>query len=122
MIVLDVNVLVAAFIVSHSHHDSARRFVQTALQGVGGVGVPDVVWSGLVRTVTNPRVVDPPATWAEVRAFVDAIQRNGGYRPQVRAITSPLSTFLVAGQAAKGLRMINVGVSWACRGQAGWMV
>ena len=94
MIVLDVNVLVAAFVDSHERHEEARAFLRAALAR-GDVAVPDVVWSGFVRVVTNPIIVDPPAEWFEVRRFADGLRAQPGYRADIRGMSSPLESFLV---------------------------
>ena len=94
MIVLDVNVLVGAYLTGHPSYDAARKFVRESLEA-GGVGVPDVVWSGFIRTVTNPVVSQPPATWPEIRAFMTAVRRHPGYRTDLREMTSPVESFAV---------------------------
>ncbi|MDR0284608.1 MAG: PIN domain-containing protein [Propionibacteriaceae bacterium] len=59
MIVLDVNVLVAAFMTGHPSHVAAQKFLRESL-GSEEVAIPDVVWSGCLRTVTNPSIFRPP--------------------------------------------------------------
>ena len=93
MIVCDVNVLVAAFITGHPFHRGARTFLQESLEA-GDVAIPDVVWSGLLRTVTNPHVMHPPATWPEIAAFVETIRQHPGYRANVRGMSAPLEAFV----------------------------
>ena len=92
MIVLDVNVLVAAYLTGHPSYAAGRTFIREALE-TGGVGVPDVVWSGFIRTVTNPVVSQPPATGPEIRTFMDALRRHPGYRADVRGMISPVESF-----------------------------
>jgi len=94
VIVLDVNVLVAAYLTGHAFHEAARSFLDSSLD-VGGVAVPDVVWSGFARVVTNAAIVSPPATWAEVRTFANAVQQHPGYRRDVRGMTSAPDSFLI---------------------------
>lgn len=103
MIVLDVNVLVAAYVTGHAFHKAAHSFLRDALK-TGGVGIPDVVWSGFVRTVTNPAIAQPVATWPEIRAFVSAVQRHPGYEPSIRTLTSPVDSFLILCQAGHARR------------------
>ena len=93
MIVVDVNVLVAAAIASHPYHAVARRFLEDALTA-GEVAVPDVVWSGFVRTVTNAAVADPPPTWDAVRTFVGAVRGHPGYRADVRGLVSSIDSLV----------------------------
>jgi len=103
VIVLDVNVLVAAYLTGHAFHAAARTFLNEALEA-GGVGVPDVVWSGFARTVTNPAVAQPPATWTDVRAFAEALQRHPGYDATVRSMRSSVDSFLALCQMANARR------------------
>ncbi|MCL2317108.1 MAG: PIN domain-containing protein [Actinomycetia bacterium] len=95
MIVIDVNVLLAAFIVQHPLHHAAVRFVADSLKE-GGVAVPDVVWSGFARIASNPATSTPPVEWSRIRAFADTIRRHPGYRADVRAMTSPVESFLAS--------------------------
>jgi toxin-antitoxin system PIN domain toxin len=99
VIVLDVNVLVAAYFSGHQRHQEARRFLRDAL-AAGGVAVPDVVWSGFARIVTNPVVVRPAATWEDVTEFAQAVRRHAGYRHAVRGMTAPVDSFLTLCQSA----------------------
>ncbi|MDR0416247.1 MAG: PIN domain-containing protein [Propionibacteriaceae bacterium] len=103
MIVLDVNVLVAAYLTGHRFHAAARAFLRSALDA-GGVAVPDVVWSGFARVVTHPAVVQPPADWPEIRAFTAAVQGHPGYRADIRGLTSPLAALWALCQAAGARR------------------
>ncbi|MDR0416808.1 MAG: PIN domain-containing protein [Propionibacteriaceae bacterium] len=103
MIVLDVNVLVAAYVSGHQFHTAARSFLHAALE-TGGVAAPDVVWSGFARVVTHPDLMRPPAAWPDLRAFADAIQRHPGYRSDVRGLTSPLNSLWTLCQTADARR------------------
>jgi len=93
MIVLDVNVLVATAIPSHPHHPTAVRFLEDAVTK-HEIAVPDVVWSGFVRTVTNPAVVSPPPTWDAIRAFMNAIRGHQAYRTDVRGSVSSIDDLI----------------------------
>ena len=103
MIVLDVNVLVAAYLTGHDFHAAANKFLNETLN-TSEVAVPDVVWSGFVRTVTNPVLAQPPATWPEVRAFVAAVQQYPGYRADVRCLAAALDSFLALCQTTDARR------------------
>lgn len=92
MIILDVNLLLAAYVTGHPSHQAAQTFIRESLEA-GGVAVPDVVWSGLIRTATNPAIAQPPATWPQIRAFIDAIRHHVGYRADIRGMTSPIESF-----------------------------
>lgn len=71
MIVVDVNVLVAAHRGDHPEHDRARAFLQGALAS-DTVIVPDLVWAGFLRIVTNRRVFPVPTPPGEAVAFIHA--------------------------------------------------
>lgn len=79
MIVVDVNVLVAAHRADHPHHESAFRFLTGALRS-DTVVVPDSVWSGFLRVVTHPRVFEGPSTLPEANAFVRDVVGSQRYR------------------------------------------
>ena len=94
MIVVDVNVLVAAAWQDHEFHQAAAEFLSRSLEH-DEVAVPDVVWSRLIRTATNPRVIQPTPDWPSINRFIQAIRSHPSYRMDVRAMTSPITTFLV---------------------------
>ena len=73
MIVVDVNVLLAAFRADHVHHARARPWLERTLEAGVRIIVPDLVWVGFLRLVTNSHIFDVPATPAEAFEFVDAV-------------------------------------------------
>lgn len=73
MIVLDVNVLLAAFRADHVHHPLARPWLESILSAGTGVLVPDFAWVGFVRVVTNSHVFEVPSTPSEAFEFIEAI-------------------------------------------------
>lgn len=79
MIVLDVNVLVAAFRADHTHHERVRPWLTETLASGAAIGVPDVVWVGFVRLCTNPRVFPVVSSIDETLAFVRALTAQPGY-------------------------------------------
>ncbi|MFT4122564.1 MAG: PIN domain-containing protein [Microbacteriaceae bacterium] len=78
MIVLDVNVLVAAHLAEHPDHETAHVFLSSVLTD-DAVLVPDAVWSGFLRVVTNRRIFAIPATLAAATEFVRAVVAAPGY-------------------------------------------
>jgi len=80
VIVIDLNVLVAAFRSDHPHHSAASPWLSTALAAPGTVIVPDLVWVGFVRIVTNSRIVVDPAPLEVASQFVLAVTESAGYR------------------------------------------
>lgn len=74
MILLDINVIVYAAMKSAVDHEAYRTWLERALGGYEPVGVTDVVLSGFVRIVTNPRVFRQPLSATDAFAFVDALR------------------------------------------------
>lgn len=79
MIVLDVNVLVAAFRADHVHHDRVRPWLEETLRSSTPIGVPDIAWVGFIRLCTNPRVFSVVSTIDETLEFVRAFSAQPGY-------------------------------------------
>lgn len=80
MIVLDANVLFALFNADHEHHERAARWFEDVRAGIQTFGAPSVAWHAVVRLATNRKVIDPPASHAEVFAFVDVLRGYHDYR------------------------------------------
>ena len=79
MIVLDVNVLLATYRADHAHHELVKPwFDATFLPGADMV-VPDLVWVGFLRIVTNNHVFEVPSTLTEAFAFLDAVTSSPAY-------------------------------------------
>jgi len=102
VIVVDVNVLVAAYLTRQTMHTTARAWLAELLS-TGEVAVPDVVWSGFSRIVTNPSITNPPATWSDVRSFIAAVQRHPSYREDIRGMLAPLGSFAILCQETKAV-------------------
>jgi toxin-antitoxin system PIN domain toxin len=80
MIVVDVNVLLAAHREDHPRHPAAKPWLEAALsRSAPGITVPDLVWVGFIRVATNRRVFDPPSGAKDVIAFVKGVTRAPGY-------------------------------------------
>jgi len=69
VLLLDVNVLVYAFRDEMVVHPPVRQFLNDLASGRQSFGVPQIVLSGFVRVVTQPRVWDPPTTPSEALDF-----------------------------------------------------
>lgn len=72
MLVLDVNVVLAAHRGDHPHHDVVRRWFDALVMSEGDFGVPDLVWGSFLRLATNRRIFAVPTPLADAFAFVDA--------------------------------------------------
>ena len=79
MIVVDVNILIAAFRSDHPHHTRVRPWLMSTFAEGEKVGVPDVAWVGFIRICTNPRVFAVASSIDETLAFVRAIAAQPGY-------------------------------------------
>ncbi|MDR1187482.1 MAG: hypothetical protein LBK95_08515 [Bifidobacteriaceae bacterium] len=94
MIVVDVNVLVAAFVRSHPNHSRAARLLATAFEDLSPVVIPDVVWSGFARLATGAIHPSILATWTDVRQFAHDLQSDPRYAVGVRGLNGGIDTFL----------------------------
>lgn len=92
MIVVDVNVVLAAFRADHTHHPVARPWLDATLEAGTGILIPDFVWIGFVRLVTNTHIFEVPSTPAEAFDFVDAVCAAPSYAG-VPGLTGGLSVF-----------------------------
>lgn len=70
MIVLDVNVLIAAFRSDHPHHARTHPWLSSLLGGLSDVVVPDAVWVGFLRIVTHPSAMVQPSSLDEASSFI----------------------------------------------------
>ena len=70
MIVPDLNLLIYAHSDGAPHHDAARRWWESLVNGAERVAVPWVVSTGFVRLMTHPRVLARPARPAEAVDYV----------------------------------------------------
>jgi len=103
VIVLDVNILVAAAGGEHPDHPACALFLKDCLHQ-GDVIIPDVVWSGFIRIITNAKAVGQSPSWSSIRAFIAAVQHHPGYRADVRSLTAPLDSFVSLCQAVNARR------------------
>jgi toxin-antitoxin system PIN domain toxin len=74
----DVNVLLAGFRADHDHHRPARAFLEEARSASDVLGLSDVVLMGVVRLVTNARILVRPDTVEAVLENVDALLEPPG--------------------------------------------
>jgi toxin-antitoxin system PIN domain toxin len=72
VIVLDVNVLLAAYREDHVHHGIVAPWLSSAADAGETFLAPDLVWIGFLRLVTNSQVFPVPAAPGQALAFVTA--------------------------------------------------
>lgn len=119
MIVLDVNIVVAAFRADHPHHARVRPWLDRVLAAAMPLVVPDVVWLGFVRLCTNSRVFAVPSSLEETVEFVRAMTGQPGYLA-VSGLEGGIEAFLdlaVSSSAAANLAtdayIASIALGWA---------
>jgi len=70
MKLVDVNVLVYAHREDADRHAEYRSWLETALDGLEGCAVSELVLSGCLRILTHPRVFNPPSPLPEAMAYI----------------------------------------------------
>lgn len=76
MILLDVNVVLAAHRSDHPHHGVLRRWLDGILAGDEQIAVPDVVWAAFVRIATNRRAFEEPTPIDDAFAFLRSVREH----------------------------------------------
>jgi len=80
MVIPDVNVLVAAFMSGHPHHEVAQTWLHQSLADEAQiVVVPDLVWVGFIQVITNKRIFEHPASIEAAAGFVIAVTQRPTY-------------------------------------------
>lgn len=72
MLLLDVNVVLAAHRADHPNHEAVRPWFDGLLAGDDLFAVPLVVWASFLRLATNRRIFEVPTPLADAFAFLDA--------------------------------------------------
>jgi len=73
VLILDVNVVIAAHRVDHAQHAIARPWFDDLVAGRDRFSVPTVVWASFIRLVTNRRVLGRPTPRVDAFAFLDSV-------------------------------------------------
>ena len=73
MLLLDVNVVLAAHRADHPHHPWIRPWFDGLLDGDEPFTVPFLVWASFLRLSTHPRIFEVPTPRGDAFAFIDAI-------------------------------------------------
>lgn len=74
MILVDVNVLVAAHRADHPHHALVDPWFAALTAGDDQFWVPDPVWASFVRISTNRRIFDVPTPLNDAFDFIQAVR------------------------------------------------
>lgn len=72
VLLLDVNVVVAAHRADHPQHATVRPWFDECLAGEERFAVPTAVWASFLRLVTNRRIFEVPTPLAAAFAFIEA--------------------------------------------------
>ena len=76
MLVLDVNVVLAAYREDHAHHTVVRSWFDEMLAAAEPFAVPLVVWASFLRLTTSRRAFPVPTPRADAFAFVEAVSAH----------------------------------------------
>lgn len=74
MVLPDVNVLIAAYRVDSLDHERCRTWLMSVVNGDHAFAVSELVLSGFLRIVTNPRVFEHPSSLASALEYVHKIR------------------------------------------------
>jgi toxin-antitoxin system PIN domain toxin len=73
---VDANVLIYAVVARSPHHEPAKVWLETVLNGSRRIAIPWSSITAFVRIVTNPRALDDPLSpadaWQIAEAWLDA--------------------------------------------------
>ena len=83
MILPDVNILVYAHNQLAEDHPRYKAWVEGVLTGDEAFGISDLVLSGFLRIVTNPRIFTPPSSITDALAFTQRIRDRPNCLPAV---------------------------------------
>lgn len=81
MLVVDVDLLVAAHRDDHPQHAVARAWLEELVASRARFGVAWSVWGSVLRIATNRRAFRDPSPRAAVFAFVRAVRAQPGHQP-----------------------------------------
>lgn len=79
MILLDVNVILAAHRADHPHHGAVRPWFDALTAGQEPFWVPDAVWASFIRIATNRRIFRQPTPVADAFSFLRAVRAQPGH-------------------------------------------
>lgn len=79
MIVVDVNVLIYSYRQDADRHAEYRSWLDRATRADAPCGAADVVLSGFLRIVTNPRAFSPPAPVDHALGFIESLRQRPAY-------------------------------------------
>lgn len=79
MILLDVNVVLAAHRADHPHHGAVRPWLDGLLERKQPFAVPDIAWAAFIRIATNRRIFTVPTPIDDAFEFLRAVRAQPGH-------------------------------------------
>lgn len=79
MLVLDVNVVLAAHRGDHPQHATLRRWFDELIAAGDDFAVPDLVWASFLRLTTNRRIFVVPTPLTDAFGFIEATCAQPGH-------------------------------------------
>ncbi|MEP7356835.1 MAG: type II toxin-antitoxin system VapC family toxin [Anaerolineales bacterium] len=76
MILVDVNVLVYAYRDDADRHAEYRAWLEAVINGHPAYGFSELILSGFIRVVTNPRIFNSPTKLGAALAFADLLRHQ----------------------------------------------
>jgi toxin-antitoxin system PIN domain toxin len=76
VIVLDVNILLAAHRDDHPHHELTRPWFDELIASGEPFAIPGVVWGSFIRVSTNRRIFTIPTPIADAFGFMRAVRQQ----------------------------------------------
>jgi toxin-antitoxin system PIN domain toxin len=76
MYLIDINVLVYAFRMEMPDSDRYARWLHNLIVSGERYGMADLVLSGFLRIITNPKIFNPPTSLTSALKFVEEITGN----------------------------------------------
>jgi toxin-antitoxin system PIN domain toxin len=73
LLLLDVNLLLAAHREDHPDHAPVRQWFDALLAGEESFAVPAMIWASFLRLATNRRIFSVPTPLNEAFEFVEAV-------------------------------------------------
>lgn len=104
MIVTDVNVMVFAYRREADRHAQYADWLNQVVAGGHELGLVDVVFTGFLRIVTNPRIVSQPAPTMEALHFVERLRgaRRGRKLTGTDSTWAAFASIVAADRAVRG--------------------
>jgi toxin-antitoxin system PIN domain toxin len=81
VIIPDVNIWIPALRPDLSDHQTYRDWLSAAIEADEPLGISELILSGVVRILTNPRIFQKPSGATDVLAALDTIRSAPGTQP-----------------------------------------